>query len=149
MTEQIHQASGSGVNKYQLLPHCATYAENLVIIAVCDGASTVGQVGNEAARRLTKTFPNLVRMCCLSAVAAGSKTHVDIFRKAKAVIAINGCQLACVSNVLKQKEITPTYEVVVAKEGISKRPSLDFTDEEVSRIASKVVKEFLSKYFEQ
>lgn len=70
------------------MPHCTPYAENLVIIAVCDGASTVGQVGNEAACRLTKTFLNLVRMCCLSAVAAGSKTHVDIFRKAKAVIAM-------------------------------------------------------------
>jgi uncharacterized metal-binding protein len=138
--------STSGSSKYQLLPHCATHAKDLIIIATCDGASSTGQIGNEVARRLTKTFPNLVRMCCLSAVAAGSKTHLDIFKNAKAVIAVNGCQLMCASNILKGKGISITYEVVVAKEGINKLPSLDFSDEEVSKIADKVVNEFLSKY---
>lgn len=138
--------STSGSSKYQLLPHCATHAKDLIIVATCDGASSTGQIGNEVARRLTKTFPNLVRMCCLSAVAAGSKTHLDIFKNAKAVIAINGCQLMCASNILKGKEISITYEVVVAKEGINKLPSLDFSDEEVSKIADKVVNGFLSKY---
>jgi uncharacterized metal-binding protein len=47
---------------------------------------------------------------------------------------------------LKGKGISITYEVVVAKEGINKLPSLDFSDEEVSKIADKVVNEFLSKY---
>jgi len=131
---------------YQLLPHCATHAENLIVVATCDGASSVGQIGNEVARRLTKTYPDMVRMCCLSAVAAGSQTHLDIFRKAKAVIAINGCQLMCASNVLKQKGVKPTYEVVVAKEGASKLPTLDFDEEDVERIARKIVSEFLSQF---
>jgi uncharacterized metal-binding protein len=132
--------------KYQLLPHCATHAKELIIVATCDGAATVGQVGNEVARRLTKTLPNLVRMCCLSAVAAGSKTHLDIFKNAKGIIAINGCQLTCASNVLRQRGINIAYEMVVAKEGVDKLPSLDFTDEEVERIADKISKEFLSKF---
>lgn len=84
-------------------------------------------------------------MCCLSAVAAGSPAHIDIFKKARAVIAINGCQLMCTSNVLKQKGIVVEYEVTVAKEGVNKLPSLDFTDEEVEKIANKIVEEFLSK----
>jgi uncharacterized metal-binding protein len=106
----------------------------------------VGQVGNEVARRLTKRFPDKVRMCCTTAVGAGSKTHIDIFKKARSVIAINGCQLMCASNVLRQRGIEPTYEIVVAKEGIDKMPSLDFSDEEVEKIADKIVKEFLSKF---
>jgi uncharacterized metal-binding protein len=132
--------------KYQLLPHCGTHASDLIIVATCDGASTVGQVGNEVARRLTKSFPDKVRMCCTTAVGAGSKTHIDIFKKARAVVAINGCQLMCASNVLRQRGIEPTYEIVVAKEGIDKMPSLDFSDEEVEKIAEKIVKEFLSKF---
>ena len=68
MSEQ--EGKGNPTGKYQLLPSCATHAENLIIVATCDGASTVGQIGNEVARRLTKRFPDLVRMCCLSAVAA-------------------------------------------------------------------------------
>ncbi len=139
--------SSAASNKYQLLPHCATHASDLIIVATCDGASTVGQVGNEVARRLTKAFPDKVRMCCLSAVGAGSKTHVEIFKKAKAVIAINGCQLMCASNVLRQKGIEPTYEVVVAKEGVNKLPSLDFSDEDVARIADKIVEDFITRFF--
>jgi len=138
--------SASSSAKYQLLPHCATHAKNLIIIAACDGASTVGQIGNEVARGLTKRFPDIARMCCLSAVAAGSKVHLDIFRNARAVIAINGCQLMCASNILKQRGIQITYEVVIANEGVNKIPSLDFSDEEVEKIASKIVTDFLSKF---
>ncbi len=133
-------------NKYQLLPRCVTYAENLIILATCDGASNVGQVGNEVARRLTKIFPNLVRMCCLSAVGAGSKIHIETFRKAKAVISINGCELACASNILRQKGIEPTFEVTVVKEGVNKIPTLDFDDETIAKISDRIVHNFLEKY---
>ncbi|MEM0004976.1 MAG: putative zinc-binding protein [Desulfurococcaceae archaeon] len=132
-------------SRYQLLPHCATHAKDLVIVATCDGASTVGQIGNEVARRLTKKYPDSVRMCCLSAVGAGSETHIKVFREAKAVIVINGCQLMCASNILRQRGLKITYEIVVAKEGVDKLPSLDYTDEEVEKIAEKIVDEFLQK----
>jgi uncharacterized metal-binding protein len=111
--------SASSSSKYQLLPHCSTHTKDLIIVAACDGASSTGQIGNEVERRLTKRYPGMVRMCCLSAVAAKSKTHVDIFQNAKAVI---------------------------AKEGINKLPSLDFTDEGVAKIADKTVNEFLSRF---
>lgn len=136
-------------SRYQLLPHCATHAKDLIIVATCDGASSTGQIGNEVARRLTKTYPNMVRMCCLSAVAAGSKTHIDIFKNAKAVIAINGCQLMCASKALRDKGVQTSYEIVIAKEGVDKLPSLDFSDEEVEKIADKIVNDFLSKMLKQ
>jgi len=131
---------------YQLLPECSKYAPNLIIIAACDGASSVGQIGNEVARRLSKLFPNLVRMCCLAAVARDSKLHLRIFKSARAVIAINGCPLRCASAVLESKGIRPTYEITVAKEGIDKKPTLDFSEEEVEAIAKKIVNEFLAKF---
>jgi uncharacterized metal-binding protein len=136
-------------SRYQLLPHCAAHAKDLIIVATCDGASSTGQIGNEVARRLTKTYPNMVRMCCLSAIGAGNKTHIDIFKNAKAVIAINGYQLMCTSKMLRDKGIQISYEVVVAKEGIDKLPSLDFSDEEVMKIADKIVKNFLSEFLAQ
>ncbi|PNV81251.1 MAG: zinc-binding protein [Fervidicoccus sp.] len=141
--------SSEKTSKYQLLPSCSTYAEGLIIVATCDGASSTGQIGNEVARMLTKTFPDKVRMCCLSAVASGSKVHLDIFKKARAVIAINGCQLMCASNVLKQKGIQPTYEITVAKEGINKLPSLDFDEEDVRKIANKITEEFLNRFLSE
>ena len=86
---------------------------------------------------MTTRYPDIVRMCCLSAVGAGSEAHIEIFREAKAVIAINGCQLMCTSNLLRQRGVKIAYEVTVAKEGVNKLPSLDYTDEEVEKIAGK------------
>jgi len=52
----------------------------------------------------------------------------------------------CASKVLRDKGIQISYEVVVAKEGIDKLPSLDFSDEEVMKIADKIVENFLSEF---
>jgi len=138
---------GSGSTRsYQLLPHCGKHASNLIIVAACDGASSVGQIGNEVARLLTKKYPDSVRMCCLSAVAAGSEAHLKIFREARGILAINGCQLMCASNVLRKNGIQPTYEVVVAKEGVDKLPTLDYSDDEITMIAEKIENDFLKKF---
>ena len=133
------------MSKYTLLPSCSKYAPNLIIVAACDGASSVGQIGNEVARILTKKYPNLVRMCCLAAVAAGSKIHLKIFRDAKAVIAINGCPLKCASNVLRKQGIEPAYEVTITELGVPKASTLDFDEEIAHKIALRIVEEFISK----
>lgn len=132
-------------NKYTLLPHCSKYAPNLVIVATCDGASSVGQVGNEVARMLTKKYPDKVRMCCLAAVAAGSELHLRIFRDAKAVVAINGCPLRCASNILRKNGIEPYYEVTITEMGVPKVSTLDFDPEVSQKIADKIAKEVISR----
>jgi uncharacterized metal-binding protein len=131
-------------DKWQILPHCASEADNLDIIVTCDGASSVGQVGNEVAIKLTKEHES-ARMCCLSAIAAGSKVHQDIAKKARKLIVINGCQLECASKIIRNNGIEPTYEITIAKEGIEKAPTLDFDDEDVERIANKITQEVSKK----
>lgn len=125
---------------WQLLPGCSEEAQNLDIILACDGAASVGQVGHEVAVKLTREAEG-ARMCCLSAVAAESKPHVNIAKKARKLIAINGCQNHCASNILKRLEIEPSYEITIAKEGVDKVPTLDFDDEDVERIAEKILKD--------
>ena len=136
----------NGGREYTLLPSCSKYAPNLIIIAACDGASSVGQVGNEVARIITKRYPHLVRMCCLAAVAAGSDLHLRIFRDARAVIAINGCQLKCASNVLRKHGISPAYEVTITELGIQKASTLDFDPDVAHQVAEKIASKFLKKF---
>ncbi len=83
-----------------MLPHCSKEANNLDIKLACDGASSVGQVGHEVAVRLTKNG-NGARMCCVTAIGAGSKSHIDIARNAKRLIVINGCAMECTSKLLR------------------------------------------------
>jgi len=123
---------------WQKLPPCHKEAENLDIILVCDGAASVGQVGHEVGVKLTKEKPNQARMCCLSAVAAGSKVHIDIARKAKRLIAINGCGNKCTGKILENLGIKPTYEFTIVNEDVEKIPTLDFDPADIERIAKKI-----------
>ncbi len=127
---------------FKILPLCAKEAENLAIILACDGAASVGQVGHEVAVRLTNANAS-ARMCCITAVAAESKAHVDIARRAKKLIVINGCANRCASKVLERLNIPYSYEVVIAKEGVDKIPTLDFDPDDVQRIAEKIAVEAL------
>jgi len=133
----------AGKREWIRLPICAKEAENLNIILTCDGAASVGQVGHQVAVELTKSNEG-ARMCCLTAVAAESKPHVDIARRAKKLIVINGCANRCASKVLEKMGIPYDYETVIAEEGVKKVPTLDFDMADVKRIAEKIAKETLS-----
>ncbi|HHE04958.1 MAG TPA: zinc-binding protein [candidate division WOR-3 bacterium] len=127
-------------DNFQILPSCGKDAEGLDIILACDGASSVGQVGHEVAVKLTKEVEG-ARMCCITAVGAGSQTHINIARKARKLIIINGCPLECASKVVRNIGIEPSYEITISKEGVDKVPTLDFKKEDVNRISNHIVDE--------
>ncbi|MEM3710226.1 MAG: putative zinc-binding protein [Nitrososphaerales archaeon] len=87
------------MSQSKLLSICAKEAENLNIILSCDGASNVGQIAHQIAVELTNG--DLGRMRCITAVGAESKPHLDIMRRAKKIIVINGCQI----NVQRESSI--------------------------------------------
>ncbi|MGC8765090.1 MAG: putative zinc-binding protein [Brevinematia bacterium] len=126
---------------WQKLPMCHKEAEKLSIILVCDGAASVGQVGHEVGVKLTKDMPEEARMCCLAAVAAGSKPHVEIAQKAKRLIAINGCANKCTSKILANLNIKPHFEYTIVEKVVEKVPTLDFDEADVERIANEISKE--------
>lgn len=125
---------------WTLLPSCSKESKNLYIVLTCDGASSVGQVGNEVARKLT--LSNIgARMCCLAAVAANSPTHVKIAEDAKKLVVINGCSLKCASKITEQKGLKPDYVLTISELGIPKAPTLDFDDEDVEKIVNKALED--------
>lgn len=126
----------------RILPLCAKEAETLDIILACDGAASVGQVGHQVAVELTNAHEK-ARMCCITAVAAESKAHIDIARRARKLIIINGCPNRCASKVLERLNIPYAYEIVIAREGVEKVPTLDFDMADVERIAKKMANEAL------
>lgn len=139
MSEEVKQEA-----PVKLLPLCAKEAEHLDIILACDGAASVGQIGHQVAVELTNSKEE-ARMCCITAVAAESKAHVDIARRARKLIVINGCANRCASKVLERLNIPYDYEITISKEGVEKIPTLDFNMEDVHRIAEKIAKEALER----
>lgn len=116
---------------------CAVDAEKLDIIFACDGAASVGQVGNQVAIELTNAGGS-ARMCCTVAVGAGSEQHVGIGQRARRVIVINGCANRCASKIMEQRGVEVDHEYVIAKLGVSKTPTLDFNAADVARIAAQI-----------
>ena len=126
--------------EFRRLPMCAVDTEKLDIIFACDGAASVGQVGNRVAIDLTNAGGS-ARMCCASAVGAGSEQHVNIGKRARRVIVINGCANRCVSKIMEQRGVEVDHEYVIAKMGVSKVPTLDFSEADVERIAAQIAQE--------
>lgn len=122
----------------KILPLCYKVAEHENIIWVCDGAANVGQIGHEVGVLLTNM--DKARMCCTTAVAAGSKPHLEIAGKAKKNIVIDGCGNRCASKVLEKAGVKIGYAIDISKY-LQKVPTLDIYQADVKRIAEIVVRE--------
>lgn len=122
----------------KILPLCYKVAEHENIVWVCDGAANVGQIGHQIGVLLTNM--DKARMCCTTAVAAGSKPHLDIAARAKKNIVIDGCGNRCASKVLEKANVTIGYAIDISKY-LQKVPTLDIYQADVKRIAEIVTKE--------
>jgi len=122
----------------KILPLCYKVAEHENIVWVCDGAANVGQIGHEVGVLLTNM--DKARMCCTTAVAAGSKPHLEIAGRSKKNIVIDGCGNHCASKVLEKAGVKIGYAVEISKY-LQKVPTLDIYQADVKRIAEIVTKE--------
>lgn len=123
----------------KFLPSCHKEAENLDIIFTCSGAASVGKIGHEVGVLLTNAGQN-ARLCCTTALAAGSEMHLDIGRRAKRVIVIDGCPMKCATRVMEKAGIKVDYSFTVTDFGMAKQPTLDISDEDVLKIALEIAK---------
>ncbi len=126
----------------KLLEACHKAAEHSDMIWVCGGASNVGLIAHEAGILLTNGGNG--RMCCTAAIGAGSVVHAEIALKAKRNIVINGCGNRCASKILERVGARIDYEVIVSNY-IQKLPTLDISEDEVKKIAAKIVEDLKSK----
>lgn len=118
----------------KFLPSCHKEAENLDIIFTCSGAASVGKIGHEVGVLLTNAGQN-ARLCCTTAVAAGSEMHLDIGKRARRVIVIDGCPMKCATKVIEKAGIKIDHSFTVTDFGIAKQPTPDMSDEDVLKVA--------------
>jgi uncharacterized metal-binding protein len=124
--------------KPKILQLCYKVAEHANVVWVCDGAANVGQIGHAVGVLLTNM--DKARMCCTTAVAAGSKPHLEIAEKAMKNIVINGCGNRCASKVLEKARKRIDYEIDISKY-LQKVPTLDIYAADVNKIAKIIIEE--------
>ncbi|MCD6445853.1 putative zinc-binding protein [Candidatus Bathyarchaeota archaeon] len=124
--------------KPKMLPICGKEAENLNIILSCGGAANVGLIGYLAAVELTKE--GKARMCCVTPLGAKMPYYVNIMKRAKKLIVINGCQNECARKVAEQAGVHIDHNFVVA-EMFKKIATFDISDENIKLLKEKIEKE--------
>ena len=75
------------------------------LIYACSGAADVGEIADQAARRLRSK--GYAKMTCLAGVGAGLSGYVESAKGADFVIAIDGCATACAKKSLERIGVNP------------------------------------------
>lgn len=102
----------------------------------CAGGSNVGQITNEAAKRISVMGEG--KFACLAGVGAGTKSFVDSAKSAQNVVAIDGCNAHCAKKTLERAGVTPTVHVVVTDLGVKKKYELECDSADVDTTVNAV-----------
>lgn len=70
------------------------------LIFACSGAADVGEIADQAARKLTQN--GVGKMFCLAGIGGRVPGITKTTESASKILAIDGCELDCVKNCLQQ-----------------------------------------------
>jgi len=91
------------------------------LIFACSGAADVGEIADQAARKLTKD--GLGSMFCLAGIGGEIKPIIDKTKSAQKILAIDGCGLDCVKYSLEKQGFTDYIHLRVTDAGLEKGKS--------------------------
>jgi uncharacterized metal-binding protein len=110
---------------------CCAPNNNIMILA-CSGASNLGQLSNEAAVELARE--GFGKMFCLAGIGAHLSGFVQSAKDVPAMVAIDGCPVACARKILEHAEIPLKAYVAVSELGIEKNMDTNLKREEVEKV---------------
>jgi len=102
--------------KKQTRSSCCGGAPRLVF--ACSGASDVGAVADQAARRVSRM--KLASMGCLAAVANGLDFAKDPVNEAERIIVIDGCPENCARLAMEKAGALPFDHILLSELGMEK-----------------------------
>ena len=91
------------------------------LIFACSGAADVGEIADRAARELRSQGAG--KMYCLAAIGGNVEQYLTATKGADAVLAIDGCPVACAKKVLDNAGITGYKYVQITSLGYEKGKS--------------------------
>ncbi|MHB9129852.1 MAG: putative zinc-binding protein [Armatimonadota bacterium] len=104
------------------------------LLFACSGGSNVGQISNDAAKALDQL--GMGSMYCLIGVGVQLPSFIERSKKeGTAIVAIDGCGVACAKKALENAGIELNAYVVVTELGIEKGHHFNITKEEVGKVA--------------
>ncbi len=104
------------------------------LIFACSGAADVGEVADQAARRMSKEGAG--SMFCLAGIGGRVAPIMEKTKSASKILAIDGCPLNCVAETLKQAGFDQFEHMLVTDLGLEKG-STPINDASIEKVAAK------------
>jgi len=98
----------------------------------CSGGSNVGQLSNAAAVKMTQA--GVASMFCLAGIGGHVSGMIASCKGADAIIAIDGCSVACAKKTLEHAEIPIAKYIVVTELGVEKNKNFDLNESDIAKI---------------
>ena len=77
-------------------------------------------------------------MSCIAGVGGDVPSLVRLARSGRAIIALDGCPLACVRNTLARHDVEPTRHYQLQQHGVKKRLHEDFDADQAATVLAQV-----------
>ncbi|MFZ5827026.1 MAG: putative zinc-binding protein [Bacillota bacterium] len=107
------------------------------IIYSCSGCSSAAQMANHLAVSLDRR--GLARMSCIAGVGGDVPALVKVAKSGRAIVALDGCPLACVKSCLARHDVQPALHVDLSTYGVAKRLRADFDRAEAARVEALLI----------
>ena len=104
------------------------------LIFACSGAADVGEIADRTARSMTRDGSG--KMFCMAGIAGRIGGIMKTTKAASKILAIDGCELDCVRNCLRQAGFDRFEHFRVTDLGLEKG-SASVNDENIAKVAGK------------
>lgn len=109
----------------------------LPVVYSCSGCSSAAQMANHIAVNLDRL--GISEMSCIAGVGGDVPSLVRTAKLAQEIIAIDGCSLKCVQNILTRHGIKPDQNFVLSELGVPKLIHQDFNREQADAVLKKII----------
>ncbi|RDB44317.1 zinc-binding protein [Halomonas sp. DQ26W] len=106
------------------------------LVYSCSGCSDVAQLANDVALSLDHT--GVAEMSCIAGVGGGVPGLVKTARSGRPIVAIDGCQMHCVTHCLANADVIATEHVKLYEQGFRKRRGQNYDDDTVNEVVEQV-----------
>lgn len=112
-------------------------SKSLPLVYSCSGCSSAAQMANDLALRLDRA--GVAEMSCIAGVGGGVAGLVRTARSGRAILALDGCVLKCVSACLSNAGVVADRHLVLSDYGVRKRKHANFDPLEAEAVYTAAV----------
>lgn len=109
------------------------------LVYSCSGCSSAAQLANHIAVRLDRM--GVAEMSCVAGLGGDVAPLVQLARRGRPLVALDGCSLHCVRGCMARHDLTPALHVTLTDLGVSKRQHMDFDPDDADRLLGLLIEQ--------